>query len=758
MFAALVGLAAPQSARAQRTISNVATAEWDSGAERVTRSSNRVDIVTEAQAAAPGNAATYRLADSGPATAAIGLTRCGAGAGVPITFGPAYAALSPANMGLVATSSYRPGEPLVILFDHAAGNVSRQVADTVTVDLRTADGDRERLILTETGADTDRFAGALPTIGGAVPTVADCRITVRPGATTGLSIFDANGAEIARAAVSYLIDPFGIVFDSATGEPVTGGRVTLVDADTGRPADVFGDDGVSAYPSTVVTDTSVTDAGGTRYDFPPGDYRFPLTRPGHYRLVVEPPAPYTAPSKVVRADLVRFNRPDGPPYTIDGASFGETLRLSSPAPVRVDVPVDAPPGVLTIVKTASVATADIGDIVRYTIVVRNRDALRASGPVTLADRVPTGFRYRSGSLRRDGAPLPATFAAGMLSAALPSIPAGGTSQLTYVLEILGSARAGDAVNRAQVTNGGGVASAFADAVVRVSRETLSGRMTITGRVTDGGCSVDPGTAPGIAGVRIMLEDGSYAVTDRDGRYHFEGVTPGIHVVQLDDSSMPTNRSAIACGSGTRGAGRAWSRFVEGGGGAHKRVDFRAAPAPDRAVARTMERARAPIASDAAAAGAETDWLKGAEPGTEFLFPRPDYNPRARVTRVAIKHPPGRPVRLMVNGKTVDPLTFEGTATSPDGRVAVTRWRGIPLQNATTRLKAVIGQGADATTLTRAISFANSAIRADIVTMSSVLVADGVTRPVIAVRFTDRDGRPVHGGLLGTQLYGSSPDT
>jgi protocatechuate 3,4-dioxygenase beta subunit len=23
----------------------------------------------------------------------------------------------------------------------------------------------------------------------------------------------------------------------------------------------------------------------------------------------------------------------------------------------------------------------------------------------------------------------------------------------------------------------------------------------------------------------MLEDGSYAVTDRDGRYHFEGVCP-----------------------------------------------------------------------------------------------------------------------------------------------------------------------------------------------------------------------------------------
>lgn len=749
MIAALAGLAAPQVAHAQRTISNVATAEWNSGAGRVTRSSNRVDIVTEAQVVTPGIAATFRFDGSGPATAALGLTRCGVGnASVPVTFGPAYAGVSLATVGLVATSSYRAGEPLVVLFDHAAGNRDRQVADTLAVQLRTANGDRETLILTETGADTGRFAGAVPTVGGDTPTPGDCRITVRAGSTTDFSIFSADGAEIARAAIGYLVDPFGIVFDSATGEPVTGARVTLVDADTGQPADVFGDDGVSAYPSTVVTGASVTDAGGTRYDFPPGDYRFPLTRPGRYRLVVEPPSPYTAPSTASPADLVRFNRPDGPPFTIDVGSFGGTFTLSSPAPVRLDVPVDAPPGVLSITKTASVATAEIGDVVQYRIIVRNRDAARASGPVTLTDRLPAGFRYRSGSLRRDGVAQPATFASGTLTASLPSIPAGSASSLTYLLEILGSARAGDAINRAHVTNGGGVASAYADAVVRVSRETLSARMTITGRVTDGGCSVAPGTATGIAGVRIMLEDGSYAVTDRDGRYHFEGVTPGIHVVQLDDSTLPADRAPVDCGSGTRGAGRAWSRFVEGGGGAHKRVDFRAAPAPERLGAKAADRARPAILSDAAAAGAETDWLTGAEPGTEMLFPSANYNPRARVTRVAIKHAPGRNVRLLVDGKPADPLTFEGAATSADGRVAVSRWRGIPLQTATTRLQAMVGDGADVITLSRTVSFSNSAMRADIVTTSSVLVADGVTRPVIAVRFTDRDGRPVHGGTIG----------
>src|SRR5918997_1294434 len=40
------------------------------------------------------------------------------------------------------------------------------------------------------------------------------------------------------------------------------------------------------------------------------------------------------------------------------------------------------------------------------------------------------------------------------------------------------------------------------------------------------------------------------------------------------------------------------------------------------------------------------------------------------------------------------------------------------------------------------------MRAELLRERSVLVADGVTRPVLAVRLTDRDGRPVRHGLTG----------
>ena len=39
-------------------------------------------------------------------------------------------------------------------------------------------------------------------------------------------------------------------------------------------------------------------------------------------------------------------------------------------------------------------------------------------------------------------------------------------------------------------------------------------------------------------MRVYLEDGRYSVTDSEGKYHFEDVTPGTHVVQLDTDSIP----------------------------------------------------------------------------------------------------------------------------------------------------------------------------------------------------------------------------
>ena len=68
------------------------------------------------------------------------------------------------------------------------------------------------------------------------------------------------------------------------------------------------------------------------------------------------------------------------------------------------------------------------------------------------------------------------------------------------------------------------------------------------------------------GIRLLLEDGTYVVTDKDGLYHFEGVRAGRHVVALDRDSVPASHAPVACDADTRQAGSAASRFVESDGG------------------------------------------------------------------------------------------------------------------------------------------------------------------------------------------------
>lgn len=428
---------------------------------------------------------------------------------------------------------------------------------------------------------------------------------------------------------------------------------------------------------------------------------------------------------------------------LEGEAFGQGLRFDLAV-----MPPEAATALL-VAKSASEALAEPGDVVGYRVTVRNPGAT-PSGAVTVTDRLPAAMRLRAGSVRFDGMPVAHRAENGRLALSLSPIPAGGAGVLTYFLEVRPDARAGDAVNSVRAVDAASALAADADAVVRIRRERIAERMTVIGRVTDGGCAIDPRTAPGIPGVRVMLEDGSYAVTDADGRYHFEGVVPGLHVVQVDDSTLPADRGAVDCARNTRSAGRAFSRFVEGGGGSLKRVDFRAVTMPARRSRSEAPPPRPQLRDAAAAAGGGRDWLAGQKPGIEWLFPEVDHNPRAPVVRVAIKHAPGQQVQLLTGGRAIDKVAFDGTTRSADGLVAVSVWRGIGLPGQDTLLTAEVrdARGTLVERLERKVHYGDSPIRAELIKDRSRLVADGVTRPVIAVRFTDRDGKPVHHGLVG----------
>ena len=735
MLALVAGLGSALPAVAQTHVENVATLTYRSGTgERVVRSNAvGLDVI---RAKRP-TGFTFRLLPNGYVPTGMACD------GTPPRFTPAPidAATLAASPPLAAVDVTAP---LIMVIEAAGADRDPRLRETVTIAFDTG-RIAGTLSLLETGANTGVFAGAVPAANDrGDPAFAACRLDLKRGDHLRLSFTEDRYS--LGSSIDLLIDPAGYVFDSRTGAVVDGAEVTLLD-EAGQPAIVFGDDGTSRYPATVVSGGAGTDASGRRYAPLPGRFRFPFARPGRYSLRIAPPGGYVAPSVVDAATLAALKDPLGDPFIIAEASYGGILTLADRNPVYVDVPVDWPgDGALLLTKTASVREASPGDIVQYRLQVLNREPVPATG-LTLSDDLPRGLRYERGSTR--GGAEPTVSADGRtLTFALPAIPASGSADIRYVVTVAPGAPVGEAVNRAQIAGDGRVTSNRAAAPVRLRPLLFTDAMTLVGRVTEGDCGDPADRRKGLAGIRLLLEDGTFVVTDRDGLYHVEGVRAGRHVVQIDTASIPASHEPVACDIDTRQAKSAISRFVEadagGGGGVLKRVDFQLRPTGRRAAA--MDALPMAVADDGVAAG-RRDWLAGQTPGIDWLFPQVDHNPRAPVLRVAIKHAPDQRVALTVNGRDTDPLAFDGADGA--GAVAVSTWNGLPLQPGDNRLVARIlaGDGRVARTLERIVHYSGAPVRATFDPVRSRLEADGLNRPLIAVRVTDQAGRPVRAGTL-----------
>ena len=306
-FLSALLLAAPAAASAARcrarTISNIATIGWDAGGQRVELPSNRVDL----EVAIPSTSVTprnLRLPDGEFPPALLSATCAAAG--------------QPARLRRRATaqpplSSYRadrdqrdrrrapcrararsPRRPI------ATARRSRRSASTSAPSTATArkssssrpapnSGRFVGIILTTTGGPG---RGRLPPLGPR-----------RRGADLMLSD-TPDGPPLVQAEIDILVDPFGIAFDSRDGRPVS--EVTRSPWSTPTPASrpwCSATTASRAIPRPSSPGRASPTAAATRYDFPAGDYRFPLVRPGRYRLIVEPPEPYTHPSAATPAEL-----------------------------------------------------------------------------------------------------------------------------------------------------------------------------------------------------------------------------------------------------------------------------------------------------------------------------------------------------------------------------------------------------------------------------------------------------------------------
>ncbi len=734
--AALIGLGSSlTAAQAQTHVANTATLNWTAPDGAHSLASNTVAF--DVPIAKRPTKLSFRLPPPGYQFSGMSCQTTPTPVFVPAPIDAATFAASP---GTEAVDIYTD---MILVLDNQGGNHDPTVRETAVIQVDVGPS-HVSLTLLETAPDSGIFAGGIPaTATGKYPDLDPCDVRGGRGGDS-IKLSFAEDAYSLASSFSILIDPAGFVFDSRTAALVDGATVTLVDA-SGQPATVYGDDGKSRYPSTVVSGQAVTDASGRVYPAETGRYRFPLAPPGTYFLKIQPPADYSAPTTVDHGAIAALKDPTGKPFILKDASYGGSLTLDYTGPFFADIPIDrsAATSVL-LTKVASVREASPGDFVQYHLTAINRGT-GATAAAHIADNLPTGLRYQKGSTR--GVAEAVVAADGRtLDFTLPPLAPGGTADITYVVSVAPGAPIGEALNRAQIVGAGGAVSNQAMASVRLRALLFTDAMTVIGRVTEGDCGDPIAHRRGVPGVRILLEDGTFVITDRDGLYHFEGVRPGRHVVQIDTASMPASHVAVACDTDTRQAGSAISRFVEGDGGLLKRVDFQLKPTGKAAA--PVDTLPIAVADDGAAAG-NRDWLTGQSAGVEWLFPTVDHNPRAPVVRVAIKHRPGQRVALSANGVQVDPLSFDTTDSDVARGVAVSKWTGIPLLAGDNRLSARVldASGAVVQTLERTVHVSGAPARAEFDASHSRLIADGLTRPLIAVRVTDKDGHPATAGSM-----------
>lgn len=217
--------------------------------------------------------------------------------------------------------------------------------------------------------------------------------------------------------------------------------------------------------------------------------------------------------------------------------------------------------ILELTKRANKLDAQIGDVVTYTIDVMNNDTANDVLQVTLKDQLPPNFKYRAGSLRMNGAPVvdpvgvrELGFNLGAVSALIDNNANGradpgetGHISLSYQLIVGAGAQPGDYNNTAFAIDACDQCriSNRVEAKVTVTLDLLFDLGTIIGKVfndknSDG---IQDSGEPGIGSAKVVLDNGSYVLTDEYGRYHFPAVAPGQRMLKIDVQNLPSGMSS-----------------------------------------------------------------------------------------------------------------------------------------------------------------------------------------------------------------------
>lgn len=419
-----------------------------------------------------------------------------------------------------------------------------------------------------------------PQVGSALATSRDAlALTINPGEN--------------KVEQSLPVDASGVIYDSVSRELVPGAMVTFCGPAGFIPAtQLVGGPSYQAVPGQTNC-ASMTVGTLAFYQFllvpsaPAGSYTLSVAPPGGYRASTNllPEAQPLAPPAGTGPFRVQPQSTPPQPGAATTYYFSLSLSGASRDVLNNHIPLDSlTPTQLSITKAAASTEVELGDSVAYEIRVQS-----VSGPslplVVITDRLPAGFRYitgtgrlqignRAAELLADPAGLPGPVLTFTLRSVpgRAALPAGDTAVLRYRLRVGVGAQQGDGVNRARAASGF-VQSNEARARVVVRGGVFGSEACVVGKIYLD-CNenrVQDHEEVGVPGVRMYFEDGTYLVSDVEGKYSYCGLKPTTHVLKVDSTTLPVG--AVLDTVDNRNAGDPDSRFVDLRNGELHRADF-----------------------------------------------------------------------------------------------------------------------------------------------------------------------------------------
>ncbi|KRG84341.1 hypothetical protein ABB34_09450 [Stenotrophomonas daejeonensis] len=402
------------------------------------------------------------------------------------------------------------------------------------------------------------------------------------------------------------VDPSGVVYDAVTRDPVPGSIVTLqpVGVCNGYdPLTAILNAGAGGY--TVegnAISMTVGNNGYYQFVFGPAaparcEFRLTVTPPGGYRFassLIPPQEGSLSPAGAAGTTHLVQPQATAPTGAV-GADTQYWLTLFSGSAtagiVHNHIPLDTAEATgLVISKTGDRRIAEIGDTVQYTITVR-QTAGSALATVNIVDTLPRGFTYIDGTARIGGRALadPSGRPGPRLGFDLGPIDVGGQLVLTYRVRVGVGAQQGDGVNRAQahgcsIDGGcidpvslapvpGSIPSNRAEYRVRVTGGVFTDEVCVLGKVFVD-CNnnhVQDAEELGIPGVRLYFSNGTWVISDSEGKYSYCGLPPQSHTLKVDPSTLPVGARLTT--SSNRNLGDADSLFLDLKNGELHRADF-----------------------------------------------------------------------------------------------------------------------------------------------------------------------------------------